>query len=207
MRTRGITNLLDEYHSCIERKDYVEANEKCKKISGLFLENAEAQPNEVMSYVEKNWVGNNFTKMMPLLLVAADLYKRSSNVRGMCSCIKSVLRTMDLMDGKEENMKQLWLKHQVHFMHKIKDDIGRSLSVAFIDKSEAMITALNYIKDGEKCADARWAARKTALSAKYWRWKLTRRKKYPNGLLICCASLCLFAFVGLIITVVVVATR
>ena len=111
------------------------------------------------------------------------------------------------MDGKEENMKQLWLKHQVHFMHKIKDDIGRSLSVAFIDKSEAMITALNYIKDGEKCADARWAARKTALSAKYWRWKLTRRKKYPNGLLICCASLCLFAFVGLIITVVVVATR
>ena len=39
------------------------------------MENAEAQPSEVMSYVEEHWKGNNFTKMMPLLLVAAVLQK------------------------------------------------------------------------------------------------------------------------------------
>ena len=111
------------------------------------------------------------------------------------------------MDGKEENMKQLWLKHQVHFMHKIKDDIGRSLSVAFIDKCEAMIFALNYIKDGEKCADARWAARKTALSANYWRLKLTQRKKCPNCLPICLASFLLCVVLGFIIPIIIDATR
>jgi len=206
-KTHGVTNLLDEYKRYIEKKDYEKANKNCKKIKKLFLESVEAQPDEVMWCIEEHWIRNNFAKMMPLLFVAADLYRRSSNVRGMISCIKGVLWTMDSMDGNETNMKKLWRKHQLPFMHKIKDDIGKSVRVAFIDKCEAMIIAHNYIKDGEKCAGARFAARKTAFTANTWRWRLARKKRCPKCFCICCGSfLCLFVL-GLIIPVCILFVR